>query len=96
MWTDPKASAIALGVLHLFFAYLSVTSNTTFNLGNIFVDHYAYNLIFYRLIHINGYANFPTKHFNSFIVLWTVIAGCNVLMIQRWCKMSMTNCVDSL
>ena len=75
MWTDPKASAIALGVLHLFFAYLSVTSNTTFNLGNIFVDHYASNFIFYRIIHINGYAHFPTKHFDSFIVLWTVIAG---------------------
>jgi len=32
LWTDPKSSAIALGVVHLFFAYLSVTSNTTFNL----------------------------------------------------------------
>ena len=35
LWTDPKASAIALGVVHLFFAYLAVTSNTTFNLGNM-------------------------------------------------------------
>ena len=33
LWTDPKSSAIALGVVHLFFAYLAATSNTTFNLG---------------------------------------------------------------
>ena len=73
MWTDPKASAIALCVLHLFFAYLSVTSNTTFNLGNILVNCFAFYLIFY--IHINNDVQFLTKQITSFIVLWTVIAG---------------------
>ena len=73
MWTDPKASAIALGALHLFFAYLSMTSNTTFNLGNILVNCFAFYLIFY--IHINNDVQFLTKQITSFIVLWTVIAG---------------------
>jgi hypothetical protein len=33
LWTDPKSSAIAIGVVHLFFAYLATTSNTTLNLA---------------------------------------------------------------
>ena len=33
LWTDPQSSAIALGVVHIFFAYVATTSNTTLNLG---------------------------------------------------------------
>ena len=47
LWTDPKSSAIALGVVHLIFAYLAATSNTTFNLGILF---------YLKLRHKNGQA----------------------------------------
>ena len=75
LWTDPKSSAIALGVVHLFFAYLSVTSNTTFNLGKIFSINAFIHIGVANLLLSSPVIDCVNKCTHYFPVLWTILAG---------------------